>query len=186
MNPKQITLVQQSFAKVAPIADTAAALFYRRLFELDPTLNKLFKGDMQAQGKRLMAMIASGGQGSRQPRRRWCRTVKQLGARHTGYGVKPKDYDTVGAALLWTLEQGLKSGLHARGAGGVDRGLRTARPNNARPRIHSSSRGENQSCKTIARVPPAIVVALATPVVLMLGLIALGSQSHSAGLMIGA
>ena len=83
MNPAQITLVQQSFAKVAPIADAAAAMFYQRLFELDPALTKLFRGDMKDQGKKLMAMIAGAvrgldridnpGAGGAQARRAPCR-----------------------------------------------------------------------------------------------------------------
>ena len=110
MNPAQITLVQQSFAKVAPIADAAAAMFYQRLFELDPALTKLFRGDMKDQGKKLMAMIAGAVRGLDRldtlvP------VLHKLGARHVGYGVKEKDYKTVGAALLWTLEKGLGSGF---------------------------------------------------------------------------
>ena len=103
---KQIELVQASFKKVAPIAEAAAEMFYSRLFELDPTIKDLFKGDMKEQGKRLMAMIATAVAGlndldSLVP------SVKELGLRHTKYGVVDKHYDTVGEALLWTLEQGL-------------------------------------------------------------------------------
>ena len=50
LTPTQISLVQGSFAQVAAIADAAAQMFYRRLFELDPTLSRLFKGDMKQQG----------------------------------------------------------------------------------------------------------------------------------------
>lgn len=106
MTPKQKTLVQDSFTKVAPIADQAAALFYNRLFELDPDLRALFKGDMEEQGRKLMKMIGTAVNGLDRldeivP------TVQDLGRRHVGYGVKDADYDTVGDALLWTLEQGL-------------------------------------------------------------------------------
>ena len=85
---------------------TAAELFYGRLFELDPELRPLFKGDMAKQGDKLMTTLAIAVRGltnldSIVP------VVQQLGARHVGYGVKEKDYDTVGAALLWTLGQGL-------------------------------------------------------------------------------
>ena len=99
-------LVQQSFAQVAPIAETAAELFYGRLFELDPKLKPLFRGDMKEQGRKLMQMLAV--------------TVKSLdrldeilpavhamGERHAAYGVTDAHYDTVGEALLWTLEMGL-------------------------------------------------------------------------------
>ena len=55
----QKTLVQESFATIAPIADDAAALFYRRLFELDPSLKALFRGDMTEQRKKLMQMLTA-------------------------------------------------------------------------------------------------------------------------------
>jgi len=57
MNAEQVKLVQGSFQKVAPIADAAATLFYGRLFDLDPALESLFKGDMVEQGRKLMQMI---------------------------------------------------------------------------------------------------------------------------------
>ncbi len=59
MTPNQAALVQESFRKVAPIADIAASVFYARLFELDPSLRALFKGDMKRQGTMLMSMIGS-------------------------------------------------------------------------------------------------------------------------------
>jgi hemoglobin-like flavoprotein len=106
MNTDQIELVQNTFAEVKPIAATAAELFYSRLFTLDPTLRPLFKGDMRQQGQMLMSMIGAAVNGLKNldalvP------VVRQLGARHAGYGVRDAHYATVGAALLWTLEQGL-------------------------------------------------------------------------------
>ena len=106
MNSNQISLVQESFAKVAPIAETAAGLFYQRLFELDPSLAGLFKGDMKEQGRKLMTMIAAAVRGLDDVGR-LLPVLQNLGAKHAGYGVKDADYDTVGAALLWTLERGL-------------------------------------------------------------------------------
>ncbi len=106
MEQTQIALVQQSFAQVEPIAETAAALFYQRLFELDPALSKLFKGDMQEQGRKLMTMIAAAVRGLNDLNK-LVPVVQALGLRHAGYGVAERDYDTVGAALLWTLERGL-------------------------------------------------------------------------------
>jgi hemoglobin-like flavoprotein len=58
MTPEQAILVKTSWAKVVPIADQAASLFYKRLFELDPTVRSLFKGDMREQGVKLMQVIA--------------------------------------------------------------------------------------------------------------------------------
>ena len=102
----QIQLVQKSFAEVAPIAAEAAALFYKRLFELDPRLKALFRGDMTEQGKKLMAMIAAAVRGL-DSLATLVPVVQNLGRRHAGYGVAAKDYEVVGAALMWTLEQGL-------------------------------------------------------------------------------
>jgi len=101
-----IALVQESFAKVAPIAETAAELFYNRLFELDPSVKAMFKGDMVAQGQKLMGMIQAAVEGlndldSLVP------VVQILGKRHVDYGVQSSHYATVAEALLWTLGQGL-------------------------------------------------------------------------------
>ena len=106
MTPEQKTLVQQSFALVVPIADTAAELFYGRLFELDPSLRGLFHGDMREQGRMLMQMLSLAVHGldrleSIVP------AVRALGRRHAAYGVTDDHFDTVGDALLWTLKQGL-------------------------------------------------------------------------------
>jgi len=106
MTPDQKVLVQATFAKVAPIADTAAALFYAKLFELDPSLRSMFKGDMREQGRKLMQMLATAVRGlddldSLVP------IVRGLGRRHAGYGVQDAHYETVGEALMWTLGIGL-------------------------------------------------------------------------------
>jgi hemoglobin-like flavoprotein len=107
MSPQQIDLVQQTFAKVKPIAATAAALFYERLFQMDPSLRLMFRGgDMGKQGAMLMSMIGAAVAGLRNLEA-LTPVVRQLGARHVGYGVKTEHYATVGGALLWTLQQGL-------------------------------------------------------------------------------
>ncbi len=107
MSPTQIDLVQASFAQVKPIAGPAAQIFYERLFTLDPSLRALFKGDMAKQGQMLMSMIGAAVAGLRDLDK-LAPVVRQLGARHVGYGVQPHHYQTVGAALLWTLERGLQ------------------------------------------------------------------------------
>ncbi len=106
MTPSQIDLVQESFRKVAPIADTAAELFYGRLFEIAPQVKPLFRGDMKQQGKKLMGTLAVVVGGLRDlpsilP------AAQSLARRHVDYGVKAEHYPPVRAALLWTLEQGL-------------------------------------------------------------------------------
>ncbi len=106
MDATQITLVQSSWSKVLPISETAADLFYNRLFEIDPSTKELFKGDMKEQGRNLMQMITAAVNGLNDldglvP------VVQDLGRRHGGYGVQEKHYGSVASALLWTLEQGL-------------------------------------------------------------------------------
>ena len=104
--PRQITLVQQSFAKVEPIAEQAAVMFYARLFELDPALKPMFKGDMAEQRRKLMTNLSVAIKGLTMPDK-IIPVIEQLGVRHAGFGVEEAHYDTVAAALLWTLEQGL-------------------------------------------------------------------------------
>jgi hemoglobin-like flavoprotein len=106
MTPYQITLVQSSFAMVTPIAEQAAALFYDRLFTLEPALRPMFRGDMSEQGKKLMSTLALAVNGLKRPEK-IIPAVQHLGRKHVGYGVQPRHYEVVGEALLWTLEQGL-------------------------------------------------------------------------------
>jgi hemoglobin-like flavoprotein len=106
MTSAEITLVKESFRKVLPIADQAAALFYTRLFELDPTLRALFHGDMAEQGRKLMHMLGMAVAGLDQLDQ-LVPAVRQLGLRHAGYQVRDEHYETVGEALLWTLGRGL-------------------------------------------------------------------------------
>ena len=105
---QQITLVQNTFEKVAGIPDTVASLFYTRLFELDPSLKPMFKGDLTEQGRKLMQVMAYAVRALRDLDK-VIPAVQALGQRHVGYGVKLEHYNTVGTALLWTLEQGLGS-----------------------------------------------------------------------------
>ena len=106
MTPAQIQLVQSSFAKVLPIAQVAADLFYARLFEIDPSLKPLFKGDLKRQGQMLMSMIASAVRGLSNPDG-LIPVLRSLGQRHAAYGVTDAHYATVATALIWTFEQGM-------------------------------------------------------------------------------
>ena len=106
MDQQQIKLVQDSFRKVVPIADTAATIFYARLFELDPSLRKMFTGDMKKQGMMLMSMLASAVRGLSDPNA-LIPVLTALGRRHGGYGVVDAHYTIVAESLLWTLDQGL-------------------------------------------------------------------------------
>jgi len=109
MTPDQVTLVQQSFARVAPISDTAAVLFYDRLFEIAPSVVPMFPADMKEQRKKLMATLAVvvGGLGNLAS---VLPAASALAKRHVSYGAKAEHYPVVGAALLWTLEKGLGDG----------------------------------------------------------------------------
>ena len=108
----QTALVQSSFAIITPIADDAAALFYQRLFEIDPSLRRMFPEDMTGQRKKLMQMLTAAVKGLDRLDQ-LVPVVQDLGRRHATYGVTDAHYDTVGAALLWTLEMGLGRGFTA-------------------------------------------------------------------------
>ncbi len=110
MTPEKIALVRSSWQQVVPIQDTAAGLFYGRLFELDPSLRSLFKGNMVEQGRKLMIMINMV-VNSLDRLETIAEVVKESGRRHVGYGVKAEHFDTVGKALIWTLGQGLGAGF---------------------------------------------------------------------------
>lgn len=106
MNKDEIQILQDTFSLVEPIADTAASLFYARLFELDPTLQPMFKSDLKEQGKKLMSTLKLVVVGLDNPEK-IIPAVQSLGQRHAGYGVQAQHYGTVGEALLWTLKKGL-------------------------------------------------------------------------------
>lgn len=108
MTPQQVTLIQTSWAAVLPIQDTAAGLFYQRLFVLDPSVRPMFKGDLAAQGKKLMQALGFI-VNSLTRLDELVPVAQDMARRHVGYGVQAEHYDTVGTALLWTLEQGLGS-----------------------------------------------------------------------------
>lgn len=112
MTKEQINLVKASFAKIEPVAEEAAVLFYAKLFDLDPGLQKLFKGDIRLQGLKLMQMIGLA-VAALERLDEIVPAIRALGARHAVYGVKDKDYETVARALLWTLEKALKKDFTA-------------------------------------------------------------------------
>jgi nitric oxide dioxygenase len=106
MTPEQVKAIQDSFTKVTPISEVAAALFYGRLFEIDSALKPLFHGDMKEQGRKLMATLAVV-VNSLNNLSAVLPAASALAKRHVAYGVKPAHYTPVGEALLWTLQQGL-------------------------------------------------------------------------------
>jgi nitric oxide dioxygenase len=106
VTPDQIKAIQDSFAKVAPISEQAAAMFYGRLFEVAPAVKPLFKSNIKEQGRKLMATLTVVVNGLSNLEA-ILPAASALAKRHVDYGVKATDYAPVGAALLWTLEQGL-------------------------------------------------------------------------------
>ncbi|MEK6376055.1 MAG: globin family protein [Acidobacteriota bacterium] len=106
MHSSQVTLVQTTFDKVLPISDVAAQIFYDRLFQLDPSMRRLFNGDLRMQGKKLMDALSIIVGNLNRPDR-IVPGIRALGRRHAAYGVQNHHYTTAGEALLWTLEHGL-------------------------------------------------------------------------------
>jgi len=104
MTPEQTQLVRQSFARMVPVGRQVAQLFYARLFELDPSLQPMFKSGLTAQTGKLMQMLGYCLEKLDMPEE-LLPLVRQLGRRHVAYGVRERHYDTVGLALLWTLEK---------------------------------------------------------------------------------
>ena len=98
VTPEQVTLIKESWRKVVPIADLADGLFYRKLFELDPSLRPIFKDEMREKGDKLMEVIAVAVEGL-DNLDEIVPAVQELGVKHLEYGVNDSHYDTFGAAL---------------------------------------------------------------------------------------
>ena len=106
MDAHKITLVQNSFEKVAAIGLPAAQIFYAELFAIDPSLQSMFSGDMKEQHKKLLAALALVIRSLHAPGN-ILDTVEKLAVKHLDYGVKAEHYTYVGNALLRTLKKGL-------------------------------------------------------------------------------
>lgn len=106
LTANDIALVRASFAKILPIKQLAADLFYNRLFEIAPQLRPMFPNDLKDQKSKLMTMLAAA-IGGLHDLKTLAPHVKALGARHAGYGVTIAHYTIVAEALMWTLERGL-------------------------------------------------------------------------------
>ena len=103
MNDLRILAVKTSWSYVIRDAEEAGTLFYRKLFQLDPSLRLLFKHDIDAQATKLtdmMTYIIARLQHLDDVER----VATGLASRHVQYGTKPEHYQTVGEALFQTLE----------------------------------------------------------------------------------
>ncbi len=107
MTPSQIALIRANFPRLADIAEPAAQLFYQRLFQTDPSTAPLFAhSDMEGQGRKLMLAIGFIVTSLDRPDQ-LLPVARSLAVRHVSYGVAAAQYESVGAALLWTLGEGL-------------------------------------------------------------------------------
>jgi hemoglobin-like flavoprotein len=106
MIPTHILLIRKSFDQVVPVRDQAVALFYKRLFEIDPSTRLLFRDDLKAQGAKLIAALSTVVESLPDPDT-MLSMLQGLARRHVGYGVTEAHYDSVGDALIWTLEHAL-------------------------------------------------------------------------------
>jgi hemoglobin-like flavoprotein len=106
MTTEQIHIIRQTFDLIAPMADSVGAVFYRRLFELDPSLRPMFPPTLVEQGRKLMQMLGAA-IGMLDRPQQLIPVLESLGKRHAGYGLRVEHYETGGEALLWTLERGL-------------------------------------------------------------------------------
>ena len=107
VNPHSKRLVKESWRQVAPIADAAAEMFYQRLFEIDPATRKLFHASRMAEQRRKVVQALTLAVEGLDDLDTLLPAIRDLGRRHHGYGVNDKHYESVGVALLWTLQQGL-------------------------------------------------------------------------------
>jgi hemoglobin-like flavoprotein len=110
VTPRQKQIIRETFPLIREIAIPVSLLFYGRLFDLDPSLRRLFKIDLKEQSKKLVAMLDALVEGIDD----WEKIVpvlRELGQRHVGYGVKEQHYDTVCSALVWAIGQALQPGF---------------------------------------------------------------------------
>jgi len=106
ISKEDIDLVQHSFMRIEPLSMVVGRTFYERLFETNPEIKPLFKGDLESQGEQLMDMIGTAVAGL-DDLEKLIPILQELGARHRKYGVEVSHYGAVAEALIWTLEQGL-------------------------------------------------------------------------------
>ena len=104
MTSDQIYLLRRSFSRVEQQSHVAALVFYRRLFELDPRVRPLFKGNIEEQARKVIEMLGLALSLSERPEGLQAE-LHELGARHAGYGVRDEHYETVGRAMLDMLSE---------------------------------------------------------------------------------
>jgi hemoglobin-like flavoprotein len=104
LTERQQQLIRTSFAKILPVQETAAIVLYDRLFALDPRFRMLFNGDMNEQSRKLMTVMSAVIDQSH-CLKRLVPVLRDLGRRYDSCRATDRDYDTVAAASIWTLEK---------------------------------------------------------------------------------
>jgi hemoglobin-like flavoprotein len=137
MTPHQIELMQSTFRNIQPMATTAAEIFYKRLFEIEPATIVLFKGDMKRQGRNFMQVlaVAVGGLSNLSA---LVPIIQQLGLRHAGCGVRAEHYESVRQALHVDARVDLAGCLHRGGAFSLDDRLCHVRRRNEGGRVRDA------------------------------------------------
>lgn len=115
MTADQRRLVRDSFDLLRDMTGPVALLFYGKLFELDPSARRLFHIDLELQGQKVMGMLSSVAE-SLDDFASMHAKLAELGRQHASYGVRPEQYETLTAALLWTLTQALGADFDSRTA----------------------------------------------------------------------
>lgn len=98
-----IAAIRKTWAMAAAAPDATARVFYTTLFRIAPETEQLFKNDLDAQGEKLMETLGFVVD-NLDDADTWLPAARDLAVRHAGYGVQPRDYDSVGAALLATFD----------------------------------------------------------------------------------
>jgi hemoglobin-like flavoprotein len=107
MLPRQKSLIQRTWARLAPTAEHTAAIFYLRLFEIDPSARALFRNADVTQRRKRLIQVLTVAVSSLDNLGALSKTAENFGRSHAGSGVKDSHHDSFGVALMWTLEQGL-------------------------------------------------------------------------------
>jgi hemoglobin-like flavoprotein len=106
MTPTQRRLVRQTVGSLRDQAGPVSLLFYGRLFELDPSARRLFHNDLELQGRKVIETLNWMAESLDRFDSMTAR-LAELGRQHAGYGVRPDQYESVTAALLWAISQAL-------------------------------------------------------------------------------
>lgn len=98
MSPRQIDMVQKSFAEIESFGPAFAQAFYERMFQLDPSLRAAFATRTSTQGEKFMQVLRMTVRGLASPTA-LTEVLRALGDRHRAYGVRHYDFETFAQAF---------------------------------------------------------------------------------------